>query len=159
MANRQNERIYEIGLHIIPTIDEGKVSTVFEDIRKAVAEDVEVLGEESPEHHNLAYTVRHAVRKGDGSYDKYGESYFGSIKFKTLQEHVKKVRRYMQDNENILRFLILETVTEDTRIGEVLPGEEQKEHGEAPDQKSGVAEKEGKDSSGGQGSEEAGDKK
>lgn len=166
MVNKKNEKIYEVGLHIIPTIEDDKVSTVFEDLKNSVVENAEVLSAEDPERRDLAYTIRHAVRRSDGSYERYDASYFGSIKFRASQEGVQKVRQSFQGNEQVLRFVILETAEEDTRIGDDLPGEEKddvvsKEEGgaeEGKDAVSSASEVKEKDSEGG-GGVEAGDKK
>ena len=123
MTNKKVRKIYEAGLHLVPTAEEGKVSSVFEDVKASVASESEILSEEVPHLQQLAYTVR----QSDGTYSRYDEAYFGSIKFRASQEGMMKIKQSMQGNENILRFIVLEAVEEDTRIGETLPGEEVEE--------------------------------
>ena len=133
MSNKKVTKIYEAGLHLIPTIEKDKVSGVFEEIKKAITaeEGSEILSENQPELQNLAYTIRHTVRQGDGSYNRYDESYLGSVKFRATREGVVGVKKSLQGNESILRFIVLETPEEDTRIGEKLPDEEAEEAAEA----------------------------
>ena len=80
-----------------------------------------MLGEEEPTRRNLAYTIRHTVRQSDGSYNRYDEAYFGSVKFRALRRGVKQIEDSLLGDAEVLRFLLLETVAEDTRVGEVLP--------------------------------------
>ena len=121
MANKEMEKVYEVSFHLVPTIPSDAVSGVFERIKGGIAKDGEILSEVFPVLRDLAYTIRHTVRQGDGSYNRYTEAYFGSVKFRSLREHSNNVARMLQDDEEVLRSLLLETVAEDTRIGEVLP--------------------------------------
>ena len=127
MANKDTQKVYEVSFHLLPTLDEGEVSSVVNDIRKIITGEGEVVNEDAPARRDLAYTIRHTVRQSDGSYNNYNEAYFGSIKFKASQEFAKKLHQDMRNNEHILRFLIVGTVEEDTRIGDVLPGTEEEE--------------------------------
>ena len=127
MVNKNNEKVYEVSFHLVPSVGKDKVSGVFERVRKIISEKGEVLSEERPVLRDLAYTVRHTVRQRDGSYNRYDEAYFGSVKFRALRSAIAQVERALLGDEEVLRFLLLETVAEDTRIGEVLPGDEAEE--------------------------------
>lgn len=135
MANKKTQKVYEISFHLIPTIDKEKVPAAYERIKGIIAKEGEIVSDEEPMHMDLAYTIRHPVRQSDGSYNNYNEAYFGSVKFKASQEFVKKLHKEIQNNEEALRFLILETAEEDTRIGKVLPGTEEEEEGNAEKEK------------------------
>ena len=128
MANKNTQKVYEVSFHLLPTLDEGEVSGMVNDIRKIITGEGEVISEDAPVHQGLAYTIRHTVRQSDGSYNNYNEAYFGSIKFKASQEFAKKLHQDIRNNERVLRFLIVGTVEEDTRIGDVLPGTEEEEN-------------------------------
>ena len=127
MANKNEEKVYEVSFHLVPSIDKDKVPGVFERVKKVVSEKGEVLSEEQPVLRDLAYTVRHTVRQRDGSYNRYDEAYFGSVKFRALRSATAQIEQALLEDEEVLRFLLLETVAEDTRIGEVLPGDEPEE--------------------------------
>ena len=127
MANKSIEKVYEIGLHLIPTIEEEKVSEVFGHIKEVIEKGGETVSDENPVRQDLAYTIRHAARQSDSSYNTYNEAYFGSIKFKASREFVKELHKDVKEDENVLRFIILETAEDDTRIGDVLPGTETEE--------------------------------
>ena len=132
MANKDIEKVYEVSFHLIPTIDADAVSGVFGRIREFVAKEGEVLSEESPALRDLAYTIRHTIRQSDGSYSRFDAAYFGSVKFRTSRDSVKRIEEFFKSDEKVLRFLLLETVVEDTRIGEVLPGVEEEEKEDVP---------------------------
>ena len=124
MATKKTHKVYEVSFHLLPTIGEqsGKKS---EEIKGNItAKGGEVLESVAPEQMDLAYTIRHSVRKQDGSYSRYDEAYFGSVKFKASQKSVKDIRQDLQADNDILRFLIVETVEGNTRIGPTLPGVE-----------------------------------
>ena len=127
MGNKSTEKVYEVSFHLVPTIDDDGVLKAFDRVKGAVSEKGKVLGEEHPVLRDLAYTIRHTVRRRDGSYDRYDEAYFGSVKFSSPRDGVRQVEQSLLGDDEVLRFLVLETSAEDTRIGEVLPGTEEKE--------------------------------
>ena len=132
MANKVTENVYEVSFHLLPTLDEGAVSNSFSSFKDAVAQGGKVLSEVLPEPQDLAYTIQHTVRQASGVYGRYDTSYFGSIKFAAAPDFVSQVEQVFSGNEQVLRFLLVETVADDTRIGEVLPGSEPEE-GDADD--------------------------
>ncbi len=135
MTNKKTEKVYDVSFHVVPDISEEEAEKVFSGLRDTIARGGEVIDTEELKSMDLAYTIRHNVRQGDGSYNRYNTSYFGSIKFKATQEFAKSLRQDLQSDESFLRFLIIETVAEDTRIGERLPGTDDEEEGEGQDVK------------------------
>ncbi len=128
MGNKKTEHIYEVSYHLLPSLSDDERERIVADIRGGVAQEGEILSVEELLRVDLAYTIRHTVRQGDGSYMKYDDAYFGSVKLRAPQEYMQKLHQHLQSNESVLRFLIVETVAEDTRIGEPLPGEAQPEN-------------------------------
>ena len=129
MVTKSEKKIYEVSFHLVPTIDADALSGVFERIKAIVSGQGEIVSEEQPVRRGLAYTIRHTVRQSDGSYNRYDEAYFGSVKFRALRGGVKQIEASLNSDDEVLRFLLLETVAEDTRIGEILPGTEEEERG------------------------------
>ena len=132
-------------MHIVPNDKEEEIQKTFNEIKEMITKEAETLSEDVPEHKELAYEVRHDVRQADGSYPRYNEAYFGSVKIKAGQPYVESLRKSLEDRDDILRFLLLETVAEDTRIGEPLPGSEPEEEPEEEKKKKSTTE-EGKES-------------
>ena len=101
--------VYEVGFHIVPTVDADKVSAMVEKVRKALG-DAEVIAEGFPERRTLAYTIE---RASQGKREKYSEAYFGWIKFAAPREQAVKLAEALRGMKEILRHLIIETVRED----------------------------------------------
>ena len=127
MGNKKLEKVYEVSFHLIPTLDADSVLKAFERVKKVVSEVGKVISEEQPVLRDLAYMIQHTVRQRDGSYNRYTEAYFGSVKFSAPRGSVKQVEQALMGDDEVLRFLLLETTDEDTRIGEVLPGDKEEE--------------------------------
>ena len=125
MASKKIEKIYDVAFHIIPTLSEEEAGEIFSAAHDRLAKEGEVLSADEPKMIDLQYTIRHNVRQGDGSYNRYNEAYLGSVKFRMSPEQAEAFGRDMRLNESVLRFLLIETVADDTRIGSVLPGAEQ----------------------------------
>ena len=139
MATKQVEKVYEVSFHLLPTVDQDAVSSLFDRIKKVIGRGGEILSEAQPESRDLAYTVRHTVRQRDGSYGRYDASYFGSVKFVASPDFIAQVEKTLSDDEQVLRFLLLETIADDTRIGDVVPDAEEDERRATAAESSGRA--------------------
>jgi ribosomal protein S6 len=102
--------IYEIGYHLIPTLTEAEVVTAVASLRKVLGQ-AEIIKEETPVKIPLAYVIE---RRGQGKREKYGEAYFGFIKFATEKENIAAIEQYLRATHEVLRHLLIETVREDT---------------------------------------------
>jgi ribosomal protein S6 len=61
----------------------------------------------------LSYTIERAT---SGKREKYGESYFGWVKFVVEEKAgIPALENYLQNNKNILRFLMILTVREEAQ--------------------------------------------
>ena len=119
--------IYEVSYLLLPSIDQGQVSAKTSMIHE-VLEKVggQVISQENPTLIDLAYpmtkivqTVRHKCTKG----------YFGWVKFEmpkdlsAMPAHagqaggIEKVKKDLDGNNDILRYLIIKTVRENTLVG------------------------------------------
>ncbi len=102
--------IYEVGFHLVPTIAEDGVGAAVEKIRKIIGDDAEFISEGYPQKMHLAYTVERAAQ---GKREKYGESWFGWIKFAQKREKMPAIEAALNASREVLRSLIIETVRED----------------------------------------------
>jgi len=106
-------RIYEVGYHIAPTVEEENIDQVVAGIRSEIENrGGSLITEGAPQAITLSYPMY--VNKG-GSYEEYTRAYFGWIKFEAAGESAVALRVYMDANENILRSLTFKTVREETR--------------------------------------------
>lgn len=102
--------IYEVGFHLVPTITEDAVGAAVEKIRKAIGETAEFISEGYPQRMQLAYVIERAAQ---GKREKYGESWFGWIKFAQTRDKMPGIEAALTASRDVLRFLTIETVRED----------------------------------------------
>lgn len=102
--------IYEVGFHLVPTIAEDGVGAAVEKIRKIIGDDAEIISEGYPQKMTLAYVIERAAQ---GRREKYGESWFGWIKFAQKREKMPAIEAALNASREVLRSLIIETVRED----------------------------------------------
>lgn len=109
----ENITVYEIGFHVLSTVAEGDVETVIGRLRKMVEKaGGSFVAEGAPQRMSLAYPM--AVWN-NGKWTKYSESYFGWLKFEVSAEKIAGIESACKADKDILRYLILTTVREDTR--------------------------------------------
>ncbi len=123
-------RIYEVGYLIAPTGAENEVSrevTAIKDILER--EQVAVISEEFPRFRPLSYPMRkrkrlaaslpaHNAQAGGsaqaGGYDVYTNGYFGWVKFEADGARVERIDQSLRQQPEVLRYLIVKTVRENT---------------------------------------------
>jgi ribosomal protein S6 len=112
---KDSRPIYEIGFHIVPTVEEVKVGEVVDTLKSEITKaGVEIAGEQFPAKLTLAYVVERAT---SGKREKYTESYFGWIKF-IVEERagIPLFESFLQHNKEILRYLLVETKREEVVV-------------------------------------------
>lgn len=108
-------QVYELGFHIVPTIAEEKVANVFGDIKALLEKNGAVfISEEYPKMRPLAYTM---FKNEAGKNEKFNFAYFGWVKYDLSKDVASEVKDVLEKNKNILRFLIIKTVRENTLYG------------------------------------------
>lgn len=106
---------YELAFHVLPTIAEGEVNSVFETIKGIIKkEGGEIFDEEAPERFELAYEV---VRHLEGKNRGFTSAYFGWIRFKATGAGAVAVNAEVDHNNSILRHLLIRL----TRVEEENP--------------------------------------
>ncbi len=113
VAKNNEEKIYEIGYHLISSIAEENVAKEIEKIKEYLSkEKATIISEEDAVLRPLAYSIK----KGFGGvYKTYDKAYFGFIKFELPEEsQIEEINKKMKANDNVLRFLLIKTVRENT---------------------------------------------
>ena len=106
---------YELAFHVLPTIAEGEVNSVFEVIKGIIKkEGGEVFDEEAPERFELAYEV---VRHLEGKNRKFRSAYFGWVRFKAAPQAAVAINASVDASNDILRHLLIRL----TRVEEEIP--------------------------------------
>ena len=105
--------IYEIGYHLLPTVGEQEVPTHVSALKEGIERAGGVFVMEGfPTRISLAYPMSKIV---DGKRTRFEKAYFGWMKFEILRDNIKAVKKTFDDNPDVLRFLLITTVREDTR--------------------------------------------
>ncbi len=105
-------QVYEIGFHILPTVPEEKLPEIVLKIKDSVtANGGEIIADEFPKMRVLAYDIKKRI---ETKYQSFNKAYFGWVKFETLSASIGKINKEAENDQNILRFIIVKTVRENT---------------------------------------------
>src|SRR3990167_6375844 len=128
-----SKQVYEIGFHIVPTVSEEKLGDEVAVIRSAIEKSEGMIVAESfPQMKQLAYSMEKHIDTKKICFDK---AYFGWVKFEMSPDLISEVRGAADSHQNILRYLIIKTVRENTmrEVKERIT-EEKKEKGEVSEE-------------------------
>jgi ribosomal protein S6 len=105
------QTVYEVGYHVIPTVSEADLAGVVDSIRAVLtAQGAEIISEQAPEKLTLAYRIERAAL---GKVEKFTESYFGFIKFAASAEASLVISKTLSEMYEVLRFIVVHTTRED----------------------------------------------
>lgn len=105
-------RIYEVGYHIIPSVAEEDLGIRVTAIRDAVEHaGGRMIADEYPKHIDLAYPI---VRVTANKRATHHSAYFGWMKFDMVPSGAKMLDAALKKDDFILRFLLVQTVRENT---------------------------------------------
>ncbi len=112
--SEKNTRLYELGFILVPTTPEVEVPSKVEALKtliKGVGGTATTEG--APEYIDLAYTMERSL--GSKKY-KYSQGYFGFIKFETDPESLESLKKSLDANLDLVRYILLKTNPENTII-------------------------------------------
>jgi len=105
-------KVYEVGYLLVPSILEEGVPTMYGNLKELISSLGGIMiSDEIPVTINLAYTMQKTVQNVRNKYDT---GYFGWIKFYMDGEKVLTLKKKLDLDANIIRFLLLKTVKENT---------------------------------------------
>lgn len=112
IANLDETQVYEVGYHILPTVLETDLRGEVSKIQSLIsASEGSITSEAFPEMVGLAYEI---AKKTETKQAKFNRTYFGWIKFEIGQGQLSKIDSELKANPNVLRYLIIKTVKENT---------------------------------------------
>lgn len=107
-----SSRVYELGYLLVPTIAEEDIPVNYGNLKELVSSfKGEVVFDEIPKMMNLAYSMEKVV---SNVRSKFNTAYFGWIKFMMEPEKVLELKKHLDLDPLMIRFLILKTVKENT---------------------------------------------
>lgn len=106
-------RIYEVGYHITPDTKEEELEKVVGSLRAEIEKaGGSFIAEGAPSMVKLAYPIY--LREGEKSVE-YDRGYFGWIKFEAPIAIAQTMETFLRQNKSFFRFIVFQTVREDTR--------------------------------------------
>jgi ribosomal protein S6 len=112
--NDVRTKVYELGYILVPTIAEEQVAGEVEPIKALIEKHGgSFISDDFPKFRPLAYTMIKAIGSQKHRHDK---GYFGWIKFEIDSAETPKIKAVLDKNDSILRFMIIETVRENTMM-------------------------------------------
>lgn len=107
-----NSRVYELGYLLAPTLSEENIPVEFGNLKELVSSlGGLTVSDEMPKILPLAYPM---VKVIANLRHKFKTAYFGWIKFTMDSDKVLELKKRLDLNVNLIRFLILKTVKENT---------------------------------------------
>jgi len=104
--------VYEVGYLMVPTIAEenlGGEVTTFKDM--FLENGAVFISDEYPKLIELAYEMTRSILNKK---QKFSYGYFGWVKFECTTASAKKIKDLLDKNENLVRYLMVKTVRENT---------------------------------------------
>lgn len=96
---------YELAYHILPTVTEGEVEVVTQELKSLLASHQAVLtDEEAPARFELAYEIEKYL---EGRYRRFASAYFGWIRFTLAPAQIATLNEELSTNKKILRHLVV----------------------------------------------------
>ena len=106
------ERVYEVGYLLLPTISEEELPAIYGNLKELVTSlGGSAISDEMPRIMNLAYPMFKTLQNIN---KKFETAYFGWMKFSMDPEKTLELKKKLQLDLNVLRFLMIKTVKENT---------------------------------------------
>lgn len=104
VVDTQDELVsYEFAFHVLPTVAEGEVTTVFDSLKDIISKaGGQIFDEEAPERFDLAYEIVYHL---EGKNRKFSSSYFGWIRFKLAADKLAELTALLDGKSELLRYL------------------------------------------------------
>ncbi len=111
MAKKETT-IYEIGYNLIPTASSEEVAKEVGAMKEKITSlGGELISDEYPNQIKLSYEM---IKEIDNKNVKFNSAFFGWIKFEMDSEKVNEIDKMAKLSDNMLRYIIIKTVRENT---------------------------------------------
>jgi ribosomal protein S6 len=107
-----DKSVYEVGYHLMPTVDEAETSALVSNIKNLIeGAGGSFISDDMPKMMPLAYDISKNINSKNNIFSK---AYFGWIKFELPSLKIEEIKKGLEKNVQILRFILLKTVRENT---------------------------------------------
>ncbi len=111
-THKDGNRVYEVAYLFLPTISEDDTATAYGNLKELITSSGgEVISSDMPKMIGLSYTMYKVIQNVRNKFDN---AYFGWIKFIIEPEKALELKKKLDLEENLLRFLMVKTVKENT---------------------------------------------
>lgn len=105
-------KVYEVGYLLVPTIAEEDLNVHYGNLKNLIVSfGGEIIADDMPKSIPLAYSM---VKVISNIRNKFNTAYFGWFKFTMPASKVLELKKNLDLDINVIRFLILKTVKENT---------------------------------------------
>jgi ribosomal protein S6 len=112
LAQETDGRVYELGYLLVPTISEEEAPAAFGNLKDLVTTlGGASISEEMPKMIPLAYVMNKVIQNVRHKFDR---GYFGWIKFTMDSDKVLELKKKLDLDPTLIRFILLKTVKENT---------------------------------------------
>lgn len=110
---KQN-RVYELGFILVPQTPEVEVPKEVDRLKSAISEvGGTLVSEGTPEFIDLAYTMEKNIASKKF---KWSQGYFGWIKFDSAPEVLEQLKKALDSNKELIRYILVKTSVENTIV-------------------------------------------
>lgn len=96
---------YELAFHVLPTVAEGEVATVFQKLKDNIIKHGGTITiEEAPARFDLAYEI---VKYLEGRNRKFKSAYFGWVRFQIDPKEITSITEEVEGTKELLRHLLI----------------------------------------------------
>ena len=114
-----DNQIYELGYHILPSVSEEDTSHEVSQIHSLISEyGGHIISEGTPVMRQLSYEI---AKKVETKSLKFNKAYFGWVKFDIDRSQIINLKNKTEIFPNILRCIIIKTVKENTMHAPKIP--------------------------------------
>lgn len=104
-SDEQDVASYELAYHILPTVAEGEVMTVENELKDLITKaGGEIFDTENAQRFELAYEIDKYL---EGRYRKFNSAYFGWTRFKLAPAALTALTEHVDEHKQLLRFLLV----------------------------------------------------
>mgnify|MGYP000272859756 CR=1 FL=1 len=118
ISTKEGFKVYELGIHLLPTLSEADVQVEFSKIKAQIEKlDGEFISESLPRMFSLAYEIPKTIKAVKRWYET---AYFGWVKFELEAKNLAAFDKFVKELDHTLRYILIKTVREDTIVSEDL---------------------------------------